>query len=100
MLPQGYFEGQGFFDCLYPPPMFNIHQRHTYINGDTLMGTPIGEWSGSGATKELQKTIEKFNESTSKQTRWLLRLTVVLTVLTAVMTLLVGWQIYLQVQPG
>ena len=63
------------------------------------MGIPMGEWSGSDAVKELQRTIEKFNERTSKQTRWLLILTVVLTVLTAVMTFSVGWQIYQQVQP-
>ncbi len=60
------------------------------------MGIPLGEWSGSAATKELQKTIEEFNRRASKQTRWLLILTVVLTFLTTVMTVLVGWQIYLQ----
>ena len=35
-------------------------------------GVPLPEWSGSGATKQLEETIKKFNEETSKQNRQLL----------------------------
>lgn len=61
-------------------------------------GIPISEWSGSGATKQLEETIKKFNEETSKQTRQLLILTWVMTILTVLMTIGVVIQIYLAIR--
>lgn len=46
------------------------------------MNIPIGEWSGSDATKELQKTIEDFNKQSSKQTKMMLKLTITIAILT------------------
>jgi len=60
-------------------------------------GIPLSEWSGSGATKQLEETIKKFNEETSRQTRQLLILTWVIAILTFVMTVGVGLQIYLAI---
>jgi hypothetical protein len=61
-------------------------------------GIPLNEWSGSGAIKELEKTLRKFNEETSKQTRQLLILTWAMTILTVLMTIGVVIQIYLALQ--
>jgi hypothetical protein len=58
-------------------------------------GIPLSEWSGSGATRELLETIERFNVETAKQTRQLLILTWVIAVLTAVMVIGLFVQIYL-----
>lgn len=57
-------------------------------------GIPLSEWSGSGATRELQSTIERLEVAAAKQARTLLFLTWVLVVLTALMTLGVGVQIW------
>ena len=59
---------------------------------------PLSEWSGSGATKQLEETLKKFNEETSKQTRQLLILTWVMTILTVLMTIGVVIQIYLAIR--
>lgn len=64
----------------------------------TPNGIPLSEWSSSGATKQLEETIKKFNEETSKQTRQLLILTWVMTILTILMTIGVVIQIYLAIQ--
>ena len=58
-------------------------------------GIPLDQWSGSGATKALYDSIVAFNETTTKQTRTLLRLTWVIAGLTVVMTAGVILQIYL-----
>jgi hypothetical protein len=58
-------------------------------------GIPLGEWSGSNATRELESTIREFNASAERQTRQMLRLTWVIAALTAVMTVGVVVQIYL-----
>ena len=57
-------------------------------------GIPLSEWSGSGATRELHETIKSFNEVTTRQTTWLLRLTWAITALTLVMTIAVLVQVY------
>jgi hypothetical protein len=59
------------------------------------MGIPLGEWSGSNATRELNETIKKFNEATGGQTRRLLFLTWVIAILTALMLIGLGIQIWL-----
>jgi len=59
---------------------------------------PLSEWSGSEATRQLEETLKKFNEETSKQTRQLLVLTWVMTILTVLMTIGVVIQIYLALQ--
>ena len=48
---------------------------------------PIGEWSGSNATKELQKTIEDFNEQNSKQTEAMITLTKTIAFLTFILVI-------------
>ncbi|MCL5736922.1 MAG: hypothetical protein M1274_15355 [Actinobacteria bacterium] len=40
-----------------------------------IEGIPLSEWSGSGATRELQETIRQFNEKADKQTQQMIRLT-------------------------
>jgi hypothetical protein len=32
-------------------------------------GIPLSEFSGSGATRELHETIERFDDATSRQTK-------------------------------
>jgi len=49
---------------------------------------PVEEWSGSGATRELQETIRQFNEQASRQTRQLVVLTWVIAGLTLVIAVL------------
>lgn len=58
-------------------------------------GIPLSEWSGSGATRELEQTIREFNAQSSRQTRQLLVLTWVIAALTFVMTIGVAMQIYI-----
>ncbi len=58
-------------------------------------GIPLSEWSGSGATRELQATIREFNEKAEKQTRQLVRLTWIIAILTFLMLVAVGVQIAL-----
>lgn len=40
------------------------------------MNIPLDEWSGSKATKELQRTIERIEEENAKQSRLMFKLTV------------------------
>jgi hypothetical protein len=63
-------------------------------------GIPLEEWSGSGATKELHKSIREFNEVASKQTQTLTRLTWAIFILTAIMVIEVAVQIYLSIKTG
>jgi hypothetical protein len=62
-----------------------------------MTGIPLSQWNGSDATMQLEETIKKFNEETSRQTRQLLILTWVIAALTFIMTIGVGLQIYLAV---
>ena len=48
-------------------------------------GIPLSEWSGSGATRQLEATIREFNEETSRQTATMIRLTRWIVVLTVVL---------------
>lgn len=57
-------------------------------------GIPLGEWSGSTATRELRKTIEEFNEQSAKQGRTIIRLTWAILVLTGVMATEVSIQLW------
>lgn len=51
-------------------------------------GIPLSEWSGSGATNDLQKYLETFNKKSSKQTTMLVWLTWVLVGLTVILVVL------------
>ncbi len=61
------------------------------------MNIPIGEWSGSDATKELQKTIEAFNKQSSKQTKMMLILTIIVAILTVILVIGLGVQIWISI---
>lgn len=56
-------------------------------------GVPLSEWSGSGATRELEQTIRTISVEATKQTRQLIRLTWAIAALTLVMTVGVVVQI-------
>ena len=58
-------------------------------------GIPLGEWSGSDATKELTETLKTFNESSGKQTRQLIILTWVIAILTFFMLIGLIIQVYM-----
>ena len=58
-------------------------------------GIPIGQWSGSDATRELTQTIINLNKSTERQTRTVVRLTWAIAIMTLVMTVGVGVQIWI-----
>jgi hypothetical protein len=45
-------------------------------------GIPLSEWSGSGATERLHKTVVEYSEATAEQTKQLIRLTRQLVILT------------------
>jgi hypothetical protein len=62
-------------------------------------GIPIGEWSGSDATKALHESIKNYQEVSSRQTTQMLRLTWTIAVLTFVMLIGLGVQIYLAIKP-
>ena len=59
-------------------------------------GIPLGEFSGSTATRELHKTIVEFNAQAEQQTRTMIRLTWAIAVLTFVLVVGLGVQIALQ----
>jgi hypothetical protein len=40
-----------------------------------MMNIPLGEWSGSNATKELERTIERIQKENAAQSRLMLALT-------------------------
>ncbi len=61
-------------------------------------GIPLGEWSGSNATRELHETIKRFNAAAEDQTRQMVRLTKTITWLTAAMLILVTVQIVIAIR--
>ena len=62
------------------------------------MNIPLDEWSGSGATKELQQTIEDFNKQSYKQTKCMLILTIIIAILTFVLVIGLAVQIWISVK--
>ena len=60
-------------------------------------GIPLSEWSGSGATRELQETIRDFNRAAGDQTKTIIRLTRWILGLTVVMTVAVIVQIVIAI---
>jgi hypothetical protein len=58
-------------------------------------GIPLSEWSGSGATKDLEQTVRRLAEQSARQSRQMLYLTWAIAVLTLVMTVGVAVQIFL-----
>jgi hypothetical protein len=62
-------------------------------------GIPLGEWSGSDATRELHKTIKDFSDASSRQTTKMIRLTWVIVFLTVAMLIGLAVQIYLALPP-
>lgn len=63
-------------------------------------GIPLSEWSGSGATDRLHKTIQQFTETAEKQTRQLIWLTRWLVGLTIALLILTGYLVYEAVTRG
>ena len=61
-------------------------------------GTPLGEWSGSNATRELHETIKRFNATAEEQARQMVVLTKRIMWLTVVMSVLVVVQIVLTIR--
>jgi len=59
---------------------------------------PLGEWSGSNATRELHATIKEFTISSDKQARAMIRLTWAILILTALMFCGLGVQIWLSLR--
>lgn len=59
---------------------------------------PLDEWSGSRATKELQKTIQDFNTKSSKQTNRMLVLTILIAILTFVLVIGLVAQIWTSIR--
>lgn len=58
---------------------------------------PLGEWSGSAATRELHETIREFNALAAKQTAAIIQLTRILVLLTVLMLIGLVVQIALAV---
>ncbi len=50
-------------------------------------GIPLGEWSGSNATRELHEAIREFNQEAAKQTAIMIRLTRLIVGLTVVLVI-------------
>ncbi|MCU7812524.1 MAG: hypothetical protein KZQ77_15050 [Candidatus Thiodiazotropha sp. (ex Notomyrtea botanica)] len=61
-------------------------------------GIPLDQWSGSGATKELEKTVVSLSEASERQTRHIIKLTYAMLILTFVMACMVAVQIYIALQ--
>ncbi len=57
-------------------------------------GIPLKDWSGSGATDELRRTIIAFNATAARQAATMIRLTWAIVVLTVVMVFEVAWQLW------
>lgn len=57
-------------------------------------GIPLGDWSGSTATRELQDTIKQFNESAQRQADTMIRLSRIMMWLTVATLVLAGVQFY------
>ena len=62
------------------------------------MNIPIGKWSGSDATDELQKTVVDLSKASERQTRHIIKLTYAMLFLTFVMACMVGVQIWLAIE--
>jgi hypothetical protein len=62
-----------------------------------LMGIPLSEWSGSGATDRLHETISEFSADARAQTEQMIRLTRWIARLTAIMVIAVIVQIMLAI---
>lgn len=63
-------------------------------------GIPLGEWSGSTATRELHATIREFNAAATRQTNEIVRLTRWMLALTVLMTIAVVVQIVVALRTG
>jgi hypothetical protein len=53
------------------------------------MNIPIGEFSGSNATNELRRTIERIQAENARQSRWMLALTAI----AAIAALIAAWPV-------
>lgn len=53
------------------------------------MNIPIGEFSGSNATNELHRTIERIQAENARQSRWMLALTAI----AAIAALIAAWPV-------
>ena len=60
-------------------------------------GIPIGKWSGSDAVDALHNTIRDYQDTATKQTRTIIRLTWAIVTLTIAMLIGLAVQIYLAV---
>jgi len=58
-------------------------------------GIPIGQWSGSDATRELTEAIIKMNVASEKQTKKIIVLTWALTIMTGLMLVGLVVQVWL-----
>ena len=61
-------------------------------------GIPLGEWSGSDATRELHETIKQFNEASQRQTKTMIRLSWAMVWLSVAMLVIAGVQVYVAVR--
>ena len=62
------------------------------------MNTPLGQWSGSDATRELTATIVELSNASDRQNRTMVRLTWAISIMTFVMVIGVGVQIWLAIE--
>lgn len=60
-------------------------------------GVPLSDWSGSGATRELQETIRGFNAAAQRQTETMIRLTRWIVALTVVLVIGLVVQIIIEI---
>ena len=60
-------------------------------------GIPIDQWSGSGATKDLEKTVVSLSRASEKQTRHIIKLTYAMLFLSFIMACMVGVQIWIAI---
>ena len=59
------------------------------------MNIPLGQWSGSDATRELTQNIISLNEAANRQNRSMIRLTWAIAIMTLVMVVGVAVQIWI-----
>ena len=59
------------------------------------MNIPLGQWSGSDATRELTQNIISLNEAANRQNRSMFRLTWAIAIMTLVMLVGVAVQIWI-----
>ncbi len=59
------------------------------------MNIPLGQWSGSDATRELTQNIISLNEAANRQNRSMIRLTWAIAIMTLVMLVGVAVQIWI-----